>query len=86
MAVCFNHTVNRQAVFRCRQSHRSVLPRYLLLVARNGVLAYGGIRAIHGRCPAISILGAKLLVETTLFLGNFLIQRGLIFGRRPAPH
>jgi SAM-dependent methyltransferase len=71
-------------VFFSDERHRVLLPRYLLLVFANGALAYAGIEALTRRY-GIGVLAAKVLVETIIFLANFVIQRDFVFTRRSAP-
>ncbi len=82
LAVAFNYTVVRRAVFFTKLKHASVLPKYLLLVLLSGTASYAGIQLL-GRQFHIQPLPAKLLVETLLFFANFAIQRDFIFGKTP---
>lgn len=80
-AVLFNYGAARSAVFLSRERHRVILPRYLALVLVSGFLSYSLIRLLEAFSP-IPVIWAKLLVETTLFLANFWIQRDFVFTRR----
>lgn len=82
LAVAFNYSMVRRAVFFSKLKHASVLPEYLLLVCISGVTSYAGIQLLNSRFH-IQLLPAKLLVETLLFFANFAIQRDFIFGRSP---
>jgi len=77
-AVCFNYTMVRRSVFYSHQRHKTVLPKYLLLVVVSGAASYGGIRFLNQRL-GVSPVSAKLLVETILFFANFAVQRLFIF-------
>jgi glycosyltransferase involved in cell wall biosynthesis len=79
-AVLFNYSTARRAVFLSGEKHIYTLPKYLALVAVNGLLSYAIIRylADEHRWP---VMPAKLLVESLLFLANFAIQRDFIFTR-----
>lgn len=82
-ALLFNYAGARNVVFLSRESHRRILPRYLLLVVVSGIVSYGLIQLLR-QTFGIGVLYAKVLAETTLFIANFTIQRDLIF-RQPAP-
>jgi glycosyltransferase involved in cell wall biosynthesis len=82
VAVAFNYSMVRRAVFFSKLRHASVLPKYLLLVCLSGVTSYAGIQLLNSRFH-IQLLPAKLLVETLLFFANFAIQRDFIFGKSP---
>ena len=80
LAVAFNYTMVRRAVFFSKLRHATVLPKYLLLVCLSGVASYAGIQLLNARFH-VQVLPAKLLVETLLFFANFAIQRDFIFGK-----
>ena len=82
-AVClaFNYTIVRRAVFLSREQHRVALPRYLLLAAANICLSYTLI-SFFTRVMAVSVMPAKISVETFLFIANFALQRDFVFTRR----
>jgi glycosyltransferase involved in cell wall biosynthesis len=80
VAVAFNYSMVRRAVFFSKLRHASVLPEYLLLVCLSGVTSYAGIQLLNSRFH-IQLLPAKLFVETLLFFANFAIQRDFIFGK-----
>ena len=84
------------SVFYSKQRHKTVLPKYLLLVLVSGAVSYAGIRLLSAKL-GINPVSAKLMVETVLFFANFAVQRMFIFkpqagaggrGRRsgPRPH
>ncbi len=81
LSVVFNYTAVRKLVFHSQQSHRVVLPRYLLLVCASGLLSYSLIRLFTSTL-AMPIMGAKVLAESLVFLVNFTVQRDFIFKRR----
>jgi len=83
LAVAFNYSMVRRAVFFSKSRHLSVLPEYLLLVCLSGAASYAGIQLLNSRFH-VQLLPAKLLVETLLFFANFAIQRDFIFGKSPA--
>lgn len=81
IALAFNYTAVRKAVFFSRAQHRIVLPRYLLLAAANVCLAYALI-AFLTRILSVGVMPAKISVETFLFIANFAIQRDFVFKSR----
>jgi len=81
-AVLFNYRSVRKAVFFSDQPHLILLPRYLALVALNGLASYAGIRLLSTFTP-LGVFPSKILTESLLFIANFTIQRDLIFTRRP---
>jgi glycosyltransferase involved in cell wall biosynthesis len=83
LAILFNYTAVRRAVFLSDQPHRVVLPRYLLVAASNVCLSYAGIELLT-KAFALSVFEAKIIAETTLFLANFWLQRDFVFTRRGA--
>lgn len=80
LAVAFNYSMVRRAVFFSKLRHATVLPKYLLLVCLSGGASYAGIQLLNSRFH-IQPLPAKLFVETLLFFANFAIQRDFIFGK-----
>ncbi len=84
-AMVFNYLGARSLVFHSRQRHTVVLPKYVALVAFNGILSYSVIQLLH-RKFGIATIPAKLIAEGLLFIANFAIQRDFVFTRRrPAP-
>lgn len=81
MAVIFNYTVVRKAVFHSSRRHAVLLPRYLLLVAASGSLSYAAIVFLTARFP-IAVITAKIMAESVLFFGNFALLRDFIFTQR----
>jgi putative flippase GtrA len=77
-AVLFNYTTARRAVFLSGERHVRTLPKYLMLVAVNGLISYGVIRYLADE-RGWPVMPSKLLIETLLFLANFAIQRDFIF-------
>lgn len=84
VAMVFNYPGARRVVFHSKQTHRSVLPKYIAVVLGNGLLSYALIHLGHYRLGVPTIV-AKLAVEGLLFLLNFLIQRDLVFTKRAEP-
>jgi putative flippase GtrA len=79
-AVCANFFVLRNVVFQSGVPVKTALAKYLALVAGAGFLSYAMMLFLHTRF-ALPIVAAKIVAEGLLFLGNFLIQRDLIFTR-----
>jgi glycosyltransferase involved in cell wall biosynthesis len=71
----------RNLVFQSGVAVVKALAEYLTLVAVSGLIAYTMITVLHSRF-GLPIVAAKLLAEGLLFLGNFVIQRDLIFTRK----
>src|SRR5215471_3786032 len=80
-SIFFNYTAVRRAVFLSDESHRILLPRYLLLAGTSCLLSYTGIRALTSILP-VNVLLAKVAVETLLFVSNLFIQREWVFTKR----
>ena len=74
----FNYSMVRRSVFYSKQRHKTVLPKYLLLVLVSGSVSYAGIRLLSAKL-GINPVSAKLMVETVLFFANFAVQRIFIF-------
>jgi len=81
VAMIFNYLGARRAVFHSQQRHTVVLPKYVALVALNGLVSYGLIQFLH-RSFGVAAIPAKLCAEALLFIANFAIQRDLVFTRR----
>ncbi len=84
IALAFNYTAVRKAVFLSKAQHRIVLPRYLMLAAANVCLSWALISFLHGMA-SIRVMPAKISAETFLFIANFAIQRDFVFARRSSP-
>jgi glycosyltransferase involved in cell wall biosynthesis len=81
VAVLFNYGLARRAVFLSRQRHRTVFPRYILLVICSGAVSYGLIRLLTHELGMNAIL-AKVSAELLLFIANFALQRDFVFTRQ----
>ncbi len=81
IAMIFNYGGMRRMVFHSQQRHTVVLPKYILLVAVNGLVSYGLIHFLQINF-GIATMPAKLSVESVLFIANFAIQRDLVFTRQ----
>jgi glycosyltransferase involved in cell wall biosynthesis len=81
VAMVFNYLGARGAVFHSRQRHAVVLPKYVALVAVNGLLSYALLQLLHLRF-GLRPIPAKLIAEGILFIANFAIQRDFVFTRR----
>ena len=82
-SLLFNYGLVRRLVFHNDERHRTLFPRYLLLVVVNALISYAGIRLLTTFTP-LGVMPSKILAETLLFVANFLVQRNVIFKHRPA--
>ncbi len=83
LALMFNYTLVRKAVFHANEPHRIVLPRYLAVGAAYICVSWGLI-ALLGTVLTIGVVPAKMLAESFLFIVNFVVQRDFVFKRRSA--
>ncbi|MGH9721594.1 MAG: GtrA family protein [Bryobacteraceae bacterium] len=81
VALLFNYTAGRSAVFLSREGHQSTLPKYLFLVVASGTVSYGLLTFLHNRF-GLEVIWAKLLAEGILFTANFAVQRDFVFTKR----
>ncbi|HYP06118.1 MAG TPA: bifunctional glycosyltransferase family 2/GtrA family protein, partial [Bryobacteraceae bacterium] len=70
VAVCFNYTSARRAVFLSRARHSETLPKFLALVIANGFVSYAVLTYLHSRF-GLSVIASKLIAEGLLFCANF---------------
>jgi putative flippase GtrA len=85
MALVFNYLALRRMVFYSDLTHRSVFPRYLLVVAASGAVSYALMRFLMLE-TSMHVLAAKACAESLVFFANFAILREYIFHRRePRP-
>lgn len=78
VAMLINFVAVKRVVFKSRGRMLWELVEYTALVAVSGAASYGLI-SLFVSYLSLSVLRAKLLAESILFLANFLIQRDLIF-------
>jgi len=83
LALLFNYTLVRNAVFLSHATHKVVFPRYLLLAAANVCFSFALITSLTNLF-SIAVMPTKILVESILFIANFAIQRDFVFARRTA--
>ena len=87
VAGVFNYSANKLEVFHSRAQNIVALPRYCATVAVQGLVSY--FLFIHlSRLLGISVVIAKILVETALFFASFILQREFVFrgsARESAP-
>jgi len=81
VAVLFNYGLARRAVFLSHQRHRTVFPRYILLVVCSGAASYGLIR-VFTQTLGFDAIVAKVSAELLLFIANFALQRDFVFTRQ----
>ena len=84
VALVFNYLGARALVFHSSQRDAIMLPKYVSLVALNGILSYALIQLMRTQF-GVGTLSAKLLAEGILFIANFAIQRDFVFTHRKAP-
>jgi putative flippase GtrA len=72
-----NFYMNKSLVFHSQQGTARPLLRYFMLFIVLAVLSYTSIRTMSNF--GISVILAKVLAETVLFLASFTIQRDFIF-------
>lgn len=81
VAMCAAFLVLRSIVFRSDVAPWMTFAKYAGLVAFSGWVSFGLIELLRDQAH-LPVLEAKLLAEGVLFLGNFAIQRQLIFTKR----
>jgi hypothetical protein len=67
-------------VFKIRAGVFVSIAKYLTLVIIMGFISYHFIRGLNSYLGVV-VLAAKLLSEGILFLGNFAIQRDVVFAK-----
>jgi len=85
-AMSFNFIAVKRMVFHTRGRALREFLQYAALVAVSGAISFGLI-VFFTTHFSMSVLKAKLVAESILFLGNFLVQRDIIFtgGGEPLP-
>jgi putative flippase GtrA len=81
IAVLVNYPLARRAVFLSQEPHQSTLVRYLALVLASGFVSFQLLTHLQ-IWLAVSVLQAKMLAESALFMLNFIVQRDFVFLRR----
>ncbi len=76
-----NYTINRNFVFHHKGRMSGTLVRYYAFATVMGACAYFLIKAVSAHL-SISVIAAKISVETFLFIISFTVQRDYIFSRR----
>jgi putative flippase GtrA len=77
-AASANYIMVKNFVFLSKHEHRRALPRFCATVVILGFISYGMIIFLS-EYVGLPVIAAKLMVETLIYLGNFLIQRDLVF-------
>ncbi len=70
----------RNVVFHSSAKWTTSLIKFIALVIATGGVSYGVINFLHAEF-GFNVIPAKLLTEGVLFLGNFALQRDLIFSK-----
>lgn len=79
-----NYSINRNFVFHNRSRVSSTLVRYYLFATVMGICAFFLIKLVSTQY-FISVVAAKIAVESFLFIVSFTIQRDYIFSQRTSP-
>lgn len=74
-----NYGINRKFVFKSDKGYRQSLAPYLLFEISMALVSYIAIDSLY-RSLAFNVYGAKVLVETSLYLLTFTVQREIVFG------
>lgn len=77
-AMFINYRLIRRRVFYSQEKNYKVMCKYFLTVIFFGVLSYLLINLLKSKF-GFSVVSAKLLVESTLFFINLLVQRDIVF-------
>jgi putative flippase GtrA/SAM-dependent methyltransferase len=78
IALLINYTLVKKAVFYSDQRHQEVFPRYVLLVLVAGSVSYILILFLVNTF-SMNVIMAKFISEMVIYVGNFAVQRDLIF-------
>jgi len=78
-----NFAMNRRFVFNNGGRIAATLARYYALVVLIATASYAGIRLLT-ETLGVNVLLAKVVVETSLSLASFAMQRAFVFGSAPA--
>jgi len=76
----FNYLVNREVVFKAKDSHGSFL-RYYLLVAVIALASYLGIKLL-AECLMVPKLISKILIDGLLFIVSYRVQNKIVFKKK----
>ncbi|HXN48528.1 MAG TPA: glycosyltransferase [Bryobacteraceae bacterium] len=77
VAIAFQYTAVRNAVFPARGRDRAMFPRFLLVALAQGLVSYAMIRGLMA--AGMNIVFAKPLAEGLLFVVSFVLQREFVF-------
>lgn len=80
LATLYNYIAVRKIVFYSKERTAKTLPKYLALVCVSGAVSYLLINVLISLTP-LTVIAAKICVETVIFLANFAIQRDFVFSR-----
>ena len=78
-----NFIINKSIVFRSRANIGSLLIKYYSLILIMGIVSYVFIKTLVVMF-SFNVIFSKFVVETILFMINFLMQRDLIFIEKPS--
>jgi glycosyltransferase involved in cell wall biosynthesis len=80
VSMIFNYSAVKKVVFYSDVKHGKTFPKYLSLVIISGFVSYLLIKGIT-MFSLLSVVPAKLVAESIVFLANFAIQRDFIFAQ-----
>jgi hypothetical protein len=78
VAMALNYRLIKRRVFYAKEKNYKIMCKYFLAVLFFGVISYFLIKTIQMNF-AISVVTAKIMVESVLFFFNVLVQRDLVF-------
>jgi len=78
VAMMLNYRLIKRRVFYTQEKNYQVMCKYLMTVLFFGLMSFFLINILRARF-LFSVISAKILVESTLFLFNLLVQRDIVF-------
>ena len=79
-AGAYNFTINKKIVFKEKKRGAGSFVRYLILVTVMGTISFLGIASLS-KLTRLPVAASKIIVETVLFIANFVLQRDVVFSR-----
>jgi len=80
IACAFNYSANKTGVFRSPERNAMALPKYVLSAVLAGFLTYLMIQQVVAHLH-LSVITAKIGVESLMFLFSFVLQRDFVFSK-----
>jgi glycosyltransferase involved in cell wall biosynthesis len=78
----FNFTLNKKIVFKNKSNSKLAAFQYWTLVALIGTLSYYGTKLLNDH--GFGVYGSKIIVDASLFILSFTVQRDVIFDKKDA--